>query len=133
FQHPLQRWVQRSFFDLEEIVRHPLNVLHQGVAVQRLLLQRLQDHHLERAGKKIASQRLASILFCSRPRLNSPWGRVKQRTSRRRALSERGGLVQRDSLETKIAHHFGRRSGFVEGVEVQARRSLAQQFFALPG
>jgi len=39
---------------VQQVLRQPLNVLHQGVAVQRLPRQGLQDHHLERAGKEIA-------------------------------------------------------------------------------
>ena len=49
----LQRRIERAFFDAQELVRGALNVLDEPVAVQRLLLQGLENHHLERARKEV--------------------------------------------------------------------------------
>ena len=54
FQHPLQRWIKRAFLDLQQFIGCLLDVLGQSVAVQGLALEGLENHHLERAGKKIA-------------------------------------------------------------------------------
>src|SRR5271156_3636809 len=54
FQQTLESWVERTLFDLKEIVGGPLDVLDEGVAVQRLALESSENHHLERAGKEVA-------------------------------------------------------------------------------
>ena len=54
FQHALQCGVERAFLHLEEIVGALLDVLNERVAVHRLALQRLEDHHFERAAEEIA-------------------------------------------------------------------------------
>jgi hypothetical protein len=51
-EHPLQRGIERSFFDREHVRGDHLNVLRDPVAVHRLDGQRLQDQHLERAGEQ---------------------------------------------------------------------------------
>ena len=51
FQQALERGIQRSFFNLEELVGALLDVLYQSIAMGRLTAQRLEDHHFERAGK----------------------------------------------------------------------------------
>jgi len=52
-KQPLESWIQRTFFYLQEIVRGSLDVLDERVAVQRLALQCSENHHLQRAGKEV--------------------------------------------------------------------------------
>jgi len=51
FQQPLQGWIQRTFFNLKQIVRALLDVLDESISVRRLAAERFEDHHLERAGE----------------------------------------------------------------------------------
>src|SRR6266436_6115731 len=54
FQEPLESRIQRAFFDLKQIVGRSLDVLRERVPMQRLPLQRSENHHLQRAGKKVS-------------------------------------------------------------------------------
>ena len=54
FQHPLQGGIERAFLDVKQIIRGLLDVLGQGVTMQRLALEGLQNHHLQGAGKEVA-------------------------------------------------------------------------------
>jgi len=47
FQEALQCGIERAFFDLKKLVGHLLDVLDEGVAMHRLALERLEDHHLQ--------------------------------------------------------------------------------------
>ena len=53
FQHPLQRRIKRAFLDFQQLVGSLFNVLGQSVAVQRLALKSLENHHLKRPGKQV--------------------------------------------------------------------------------
>ena len=53
-QEPLERRIQRAFFNLEQIVGRSLNMLREGVPMQRLSLQRSENHHLQGAGKEVS-------------------------------------------------------------------------------
>ncbi len=53
-EHPLKGGVERTFFDLQELVGNLLDVLDEAVAVHGAEPERLQDHHLESAGKEVA-------------------------------------------------------------------------------
>ena len=61
-EQPLQRRIERALFHLQQVVGSLLDVLHQRIAMRRLAAKRLEDHHLECAGKQIAR-----IGFCHRP------------------------------------------------------------------
>jgi hypothetical protein len=50
----VQRGIERTLFYLQQVVGPLLDVLHQRVSVGWLAAKRLEDHHLERAGKQIA-------------------------------------------------------------------------------
>jgi hypothetical protein len=54
FQESLQGRVERTFFDLKEIVRALLDVLDQCVSMSGLTAERLEDHHFECSGKEVA-------------------------------------------------------------------------------
>src|SRR5262245_53453113 len=53
FEKALQRWVQRAFFDLKQILRSSFDVLYQRIAVQRLAFQHSENHHLQCPGEQI--------------------------------------------------------------------------------
>ena len=53
-EQSLKGGVERAFFHLEEVTRRLLNTLDERVAVQRLLFQQPEHHHLESAGEKVA-------------------------------------------------------------------------------
>ena len=53
-QQPLQGWIQRTLFHLNQVVGALLDVLNQRVSVRRLSAERFENHHLQRAGKQIA-------------------------------------------------------------------------------
>jgi hypothetical protein len=53
-QKALESGIEGAFLDLEEIVGGALDVLGKGVAVERLTLEGLQDHHFEGAGEEVA-------------------------------------------------------------------------------
>src|SRR6267378_3153498 len=50
----LKSRIKRSFFDLKQVVGGTLDVLHEGITVQGLALQRSENHHLQGAGKKVS-------------------------------------------------------------------------------
>lgn len=54
FQKALQGRVERTFFDLEQIVGGAFDVLRQSIAVERLNLESTENHHFESAGEEIA-------------------------------------------------------------------------------
>src|SRR6266700_3020707 len=54
FEHSLQRRVKRALFHLEQVIRCLLDMLRQGIAVQGFSFQRLENHHLQSAGKEAA-------------------------------------------------------------------------------
>jgi hypothetical protein len=54
FEQALESGVEGAFFDLKQIVRGALDVLNQGIAVERLALERAENHDLEGAGEEIA-------------------------------------------------------------------------------
>ena len=56
FKQPLQGRIQRTLFHLQDVVGTLLNVLHQSVSVGGLAAERLENHHLEGAGEKIAGR-----------------------------------------------------------------------------
>ena len=51
-QQPLERGVQRSLLDHQRVVREALHLLGDGVAVERLSREGLEDQHLERAAEQ---------------------------------------------------------------------------------
>ena len=53
-QQPLKRWIKRALFHLQQVPGSLLDVLNQGVSVGGFAAQRIEDHHLECPGKKIA-------------------------------------------------------------------------------
>src|SRR5450631_2459116 len=57
-QHSLQRRVERALFHLQQVVGNLLDVLHQRIAMHGLQPQRLQNHHLQCAGEKVAMFRV---------------------------------------------------------------------------
>src|SRR2546430_165376 len=81
FEKPLESRIERAFFDLKQIVGRALNMLCEGIAVQCLLLQRSENHHLQRARKEVslltvfhgweALSRFQVRRCCSRPRATS--------------------------------------------------------------
>jgi hypothetical protein len=52
-EKPLEGGIQRAFFDLEEIVGRPLNVLDKSVTMEGLPLESSQNHHFESAGEEV--------------------------------------------------------------------------------
>jgi len=52
-EEPLQRGVQRALADLEDVLRHGLEALRDGVAVERPAHERPQDQQVEGAGQEI--------------------------------------------------------------------------------
>jgi len=50
----LECWIERAFFNLEQVVGGALDVLDQGVTVEGLALQRTENHHLQGAGEKVS-------------------------------------------------------------------------------
>ena len=52
----LERGVERSFLDANDIVREAEEMLCDAVAVHRLDAQRLEDEHVEHAGQQVASR-----------------------------------------------------------------------------
>jgi len=58
----LQRRIERTLFYLEQIVGTLLDVLNQRISVSWPTAKRLEDHHFESAGEKIATSG-----FCHRP------------------------------------------------------------------
>src|ERR1700677_1956506 len=71
-EKPLQSWIERPLFNLQEVSRSLLNVLDHCIAIDRLTLQRLENNHLERAGKKITFASIAGKhrQIRSRPSVN---------------------------------------------------------------
>src|SRR5271154_6608584 len=57
-QHSLQRRIERALFHLEQVFGNLLDVLHQRIAMHGLQPQRLENHDLQRARKKIAMFRV---------------------------------------------------------------------------
>jgi hypothetical protein len=53
-EEALQSGVEGAFFDLQEIVGGSLDVLDQGIAVERLPLERAENHHFEGAREEVA-------------------------------------------------------------------------------
>jgi hypothetical protein len=54
FEEALESGIERALFDLEKVVGDALDVLDEGVAVQRLSLQSAENHHFERTRKEVA-------------------------------------------------------------------------------
>ena len=52
-EQTLQGGIERAFLDAQQVVRGPLNVLDESVAVQRLLPQHLENHHLQCPGEEL--------------------------------------------------------------------------------
>src|SRR6266576_1892151 len=50
----LERRIERSLFNLKQIVRRSLDVLRERIAVERLPLYRSENHHLQRTWKKVS-------------------------------------------------------------------------------
>src|SRR5882762_608746 len=50
----LKSGVKRSFFDLKQVFGGTLDVLHEGIAMEGLALQRSKNHHLQGAGEKVS-------------------------------------------------------------------------------
>lgn len=57
-EEALKSRVEGAFFDLEKVVGSALDVLDQGVAVERLPLQGAENHHFEGAREEIALFRI---------------------------------------------------------------------------
>jgi len=55
FEHSLESGIQRSFFNLEQLIGRFLDVPDQGIAMHGRAFERLEDHHLQGAGKKVAA------------------------------------------------------------------------------
>src|SRR5213594_2715980 len=53
-EQPLKSRIERSLFNLQQIVRRSLDVLRERIAMQRLPLQRSENHHLQRPAKKVS-------------------------------------------------------------------------------
>jgi len=53
-EEPLESWVERAFFNLEKIIGSALDVLDEGVAVERMALESAENHHFEGAREEIA-------------------------------------------------------------------------------
>jgi hypothetical protein len=60
----LKGGIERSFFDLEEVARGLLDGLSERVAVERALLECMQDHHLERAGEEVTAVFTGDVRLC---------------------------------------------------------------------
>jgi hypothetical protein len=52
-EHPLERGIERTFFDLKQVAGQLLDVLYQCITVRRTAPENLKDHHLQRTGEKI--------------------------------------------------------------------------------
>ena len=52
-EEALERGIERTFLDLQQIVRGSLDVLGEGVAMQGLALQGAENHHFQSAWKQI--------------------------------------------------------------------------------
>jgi hypothetical protein len=50
----LKSGVKGAFFDLQQVVGGPLNVLNEGIPMEGLELQRPENHHFQGAGEKVA-------------------------------------------------------------------------------
>ena len=77
-QQTLEGRIERAFFDLEQVVGCALDVLDEGIAVERLALERSENHHLEGSGEKVAllvfvheapCRSVNLGLYCSTPRV----------------------------------------------------------------
>src|SRR5687768_15044965 len=55
FLEPLERRIERSLFDSEHVARQAPDVLGDAIPVQRPDAERLQDQHVERAGKQLGA------------------------------------------------------------------------------
>src|ERR1700679_2510164 len=79
FEQALERWIERSFFHLEQVVRSLLDVLDERVPMGGLAAKRLEDHHFECTGKEIARRGCFHRLYGIRHRLNKyqPFGKGK--------------------------------------------------------
>jgi len=53
-EEALESGVERAFFNLEKIVGSALDVLDEGVTVERLALESAENHHFEGAREEIA-------------------------------------------------------------------------------
>src|SRR5260370_11301101 len=69
-QKSLESWIERAFFNLKQIIGRSLNVLRERVPVQRLPLQRLENHHLQCARKQVSLLAVFHEEVLSRLRLN---------------------------------------------------------------
>ena len=79
--------IQRSFFDLKQIMRSSFDVLYERIAVQELSLQHSENHNLQGTRKEVSPYRLfhADAFF-------SLFGRPS--SSRPRAKWYKGGRSQ---------------------------------------
>ena len=79
FEQALKRRIERSFFDLEQVVRSLLDVLDERVPMGGLASKRLENHHFECAGEEIARWGGFHRLYGNRHRLNrcKPFGKSK--------------------------------------------------------
>lgn len=50
----LESGVEGAFFDLQQVVGGALDVLDEGVTVERLALEGAENHHFEGAGEQVA-------------------------------------------------------------------------------
>src|SRR5487761_19257 len=55
----LESGIERAFFDLKQVVGRALDVLDEGVTVERLAFERAENHHLECAREKVARLAIA--------------------------------------------------------------------------
>ena len=54
FEKPLEGGIERTFFDLKQVIGGALDVLRECVAVQGLPFQRPENHHLQGARKEVS-------------------------------------------------------------------------------
>src|SRR6202162_815890 len=60
-EHPLQRWVQRSFFDLEDVIRYPLNGIGDLISMHFAgARQSCQNHQIECSGGYLVSVQITT-------------------------------------------------------------------------
>ena len=50
--HPLQRRIERALLDANHVLRHPLQMLRDRIAVHVLEAERFQDQHVEQPGQQ---------------------------------------------------------------------------------
>src|SRR5262245_6620544 len=97
-QETLQRRIERTLPDLQDVCRHHLEVPGDGVSVRRPTRQRLEDQHFERAGKQFrADGMLVShvtrltmhrLTMLCQPQASVRGSRFAVRLSRMRRLAE---------------------------------------------